>query len=90
MANTKMIEQSEPLAEEERNLLFKEIMSKVQFLTHEDRLRLIRQITEEWSSTQPPVVHRQLVYGEFKGDRETTEEDFKLAEWHPDESEWDG
>jgi hypothetical protein len=30
----------------------------------------------------------QMVYGQFKGDRMSTEEDFKFAEWH-DEAEAD-
>lgn len=65
------------------------VMSQVQQLSPEEQLELIKRVTESLNNGRESGEHRQLVYGEFKGarGRESTEEDFKLAEWHPTE-EW--
>jgi hypothetical protein len=65
------------------------VMSQVQQLSPEEQLELIQRVTEVLTTTGESAQHRQLIYGEFKGarGRESTEEDFKLAEWHP-EPEW--
>lgn len=65
------------------------VMSEVQQLSPAEQLELIKRVTEALNNAMRPGEHRQLVYGEFKGagGRESTEADFKLAEWHPSE-EW--
>lgn len=65
------------------------VMSQIQQLSPDEQLELIKRITEVLNTGRAPREHRQLVYGEFKDarGRESTEEDFKLAEWHPTE-EW--
>jgi hypothetical protein len=60
------------------------VMSQVQQLSPEQQLELIKRVTEALNNTRGPAEHRQMVYGEFKGanGRESTEADFKSAEWH--------
>jgi hypothetical protein len=90
MANAEMIEQSEPQVEEQRKPILEEVLTQVRFLSHEDRLRLIQCVAADLLSNAPTLTPRRIVYGEFnRGGRMSTEEDFKLAEWHPDESEWE-
>jgi hypothetical protein len=75
------------------------ILDEVAALPPEDRLLVVKRIVEgllpmrqehgqgsEHRSEQQPG----LRYGAFSSGRESTEEDFRLAEWHPDEREWDG
>lgn len=62
-------------------------------LPAEDQLRLIQQLAEKLSRSQKLDQPRYLVYGEFRdtpGREFSTEEDFKLAEWHPTEEELNG
>lgn len=42
------------------------------------------------SDLAAPQQHRQIQFGQFAGSRETTEDDFQLAEWHGDAEELDG
>jgi hypothetical protein len=65
------------------------VMNQVQQLSPAEQLELIKRVTEVLNNARGTGEHRQLIYGEFKGarGRESTEEDFKLAEWHPTE-EW--
>ena len=83
------------------------IMTQVQQLSPEDRLKLLNRLKESMnngkeSGEQPslaPGTHGKsvreatgLVYGKYRdtGRAESTEEDFRLAEWHPTEDELDG
>ncbi|MBS1786617.1 MAG: hypothetical protein JST85_02785 [Acidobacteria bacterium] len=62
-------------------------------LPAEDQLRLIQQLAEKLSRSQKQAQPRYLIYGEFRdtpGREFSTEEDFKLAEWHPTEEELNG
>ncbi len=62
-------------------------------LSSQEQLRLIRQLAEKLSRSQRQDQSRYLVYGEFRdtpGREFATEEDFKLAEWHPTEEELNG
>lgn len=62
-------------------------------LPAEEQLRLIQQLAEKLSRSQKQDQPRYLVYGEFRdtpGREFATEEDFKLAEWHPTEEELNG
>ena len=66
------------------------VMEEISMLSSEERLRLINRILESVldSSTKKP--HRPLKYGEFSGPNPSTEEDFKLAEWHIEDQILDG
>lgn len=83
------------------------IMTQVQQLSPEDRLKLLNRLKEsvnngEENAEQPDVAAGApgqsvreatgLVYGKYRdsGRPESTEEDFRLAEWHPTEEELDG
>jgi len=65
------------------------IMNQVQQLSPEERLQLIKCVAASLAEVKPCGERRYLVYGEYRNDagHESTEEDFKLAEWHPTE-EW--
>ena len=66
------------------------IITQVQQLSPDDRLRLIQRVAETLlpdAQIRPP---QRLEYGKYKGERMSTEEDFLLAEWHPTEEELDG
>jgi hypothetical protein len=69
-------------------------VKQVEKLSAQEQLRLIQHLAEELlqreAKSQAP---RYLVYGEYRDtpDREfSTEEDFKLAEWHPTEEQLNG
>ena len=67
------------------------IIQQAQKLSPAERLQLIKHLAE--SLTTPPAREpRYLIYGEFRNSSRpmSTEEDFKLAEWHPTEEELDG
>lgn len=64
-------------------LTLEHIITQAQQLSPEDRLRLIQRLAETLISTIQPKSPRYLIYGEFKGERMSTEEDFLIAEWHP-------
>jgi hypothetical protein len=65
------------------------IMNQVQQLSPEERLQLIKRVAASLVEVRQSGEQRYLVYGEYRSasGRESTEEDFKLAEWHPTE-EW--
>ena len=73
---------------------FQLVMQQALSLSPQEQLQLIKQLAEQLSqreakSQQP----RYLIYGEFRdtpGREFSTEEDFKLAEWHPTEKELNG
>lgn len=67
-----------------------EVIAQAQRLSPDDQLRLIKEIAERLISMTRAKQHRPLVYGEFKGDRMSTDEDFLIAEWHPSEKDLDG
>ena len=59
-------------------------------LPPQEQLRLIQQLAERLAQVPSDTTPRMLVYGEFAntpGREFSTEEDFKLAEWHPTEAE---
>jgi hypothetical protein len=65
------------------------ILNQVQQLSPEERLQLIKRVAASLKEVKQSGEQRYLVYGEYRNasGRESTEEDFKLAEWHPTE-EW--
>jgi hypothetical protein len=68
-----------------------EVALQAQRLSFEDRVRLINLLAESLLSMErPKPAPRQMVRGQFKGERMSTEEDFRIAEWHPSEDELNG
>ncbi len=67
-------------------------MTEVQGLSADEQLQLIKRVAEMLAQSNRDEQPRYLVYGEFKdaAGAETTEEDFKIAEWHPTEKELTG
>ena len=65
------------------------IITQVNQLSPEYRLRLIQRITETLIS---PASQKStpLQYGKYKGDRMSTLEDFTIAEWHPTNNGFNG
>jgi hypothetical protein len=65
------------------------IMNQVQQLSPEERLQLIKRVAANLAEANQSGERRYLVYGEYRNasGHESTEADFKLAEWHPTE-EW--
>ena len=60
------------------------IMNQVQELPPEERLQLIERVAESLAKGNKSADRRYLVYGEYHNasGHESTEGDFKLAEWH--------
>lgn len=65
------------------------IMNQVQQLSAPERLQLIKRVADSLAEGEKAGEERYLVYGEYSNapGRQSTEDDFKLAEWHPTE-EW--
>lgn len=68
------------------------IFAQIKPLPLRDKLRLLQWVAED---LQPAVTEPEstgLVYGKYRntGRPMSTEEDFKLAEWHPTEAELNG
>lgn len=63
------------------------IMNQVQQLSPEERLQLIKRVAESLAKGNQSGDRRYLVYGEYRNasGNESTEDDFKQAEWHPTE-----
>jgi len=66
------------------------IAAEIQDLSPQDRLRLIRTVVDSLIMPGRPAESRRLVYGEFRGGRMSTEDDFKIAEWRPQDQEMNG
>lgn len=68
------------------------IMAQVQRLSPDDQLLLIKRVAEMLMQTKQPEQPRYLIYGEFRdaSGPMSTEEDFRLAEWHPTEKDLNG
>lgn len=66
------------------------IVTQVQQLSPEDRLRLIRRVAETLIPAEKVTPPRLLVYGQFSDEGMSTEEDFLIAEWRPTERDLNG
>jgi hypothetical protein len=68
------------------------ILTQVEELSPEYRLRLVHRIIQTLISPTPPLQPQPLRFGEFGGDEEamSTLEDFAIAEWRPSDEELDG
>ncbi|HME01319.1 MAG TPA: hypothetical protein VKM93_28910 [Terriglobia bacterium] len=66
------------------------IVAEIQDLSPQERLRLIRTVVDTLIVPGRPAESRRLIYGEFRGGRMSTEDDFKIAEWRPQDREMNG
>ena len=68
------------------------IKQKTKKLPPKERIELIKFLAESLSASTPEKEPKYLVYGEFRNypGKMSTEEDFKIAEWHPTEAELNG
>jgi hypothetical protein len=68
------------------------IVYQIRQLPLADQLLLIQRVAEELRFETSPAHRKALVYGKYRRAPEemSTEEDFKLAEWRPSESELNG
>jgi hypothetical protein len=69
--------------------LFEQISAQVALLSIEERLRLIQQLVDGIETTLSSPSGRKLQYGQFRGQNMSSEHDFRMAEWHPNLSEYD-
>jgi hypothetical protein len=67
------------------------IVAEIQDLSPQERLRLIRTVVDTLI-TPPgrPAESRRLIYGEFRGGRMSTEDDFRIVEWRPQDRGMNG
>jgi len=66
------------------------IVAEIRDLSPQDRLRLIRTVVDTLITPGRAGESRRLIYGEFQGGGMSTEDDFKIAEWHPGDREMNG
>ncbi len=66
------------------------IVAEIQDLSPQERLRLIRTVVDTLITPGRTAESRRLTFGEFRGGRMSTEEDFKIAEWRPEDREMNG
>ncbi len=69
--------------------VFESIVTQVNQLSPEYRLRLIQRVTASLLPF-PPQQTRPLQYGKYKDNRMSTLEDFAITEWHPTDEELNG
>lgn len=67
-----------------------QIMTQAEHLPYDERLRLIHRLIDTLKLSRETNRPQYLVYGQFRGPQMSTEEDFRLAEWHPTETELNG
>jgi hypothetical protein len=67
-----------------------QLVQELQALPPEDRIRLIGRLADTLLPLSSAKPHRPLIYGEFNGLRLSCEEDFREAEWPPQEQDLDG
>ena len=68
------------------------IMAQVRPLSFPDKLRLLQWLAEDLQPASTSFETKGLVYGKYRdtGKPLSTEDDFKLAEWHPTEAQLNG
>ena len=71
-------------------LTVEQVTKQVEQLSPGDRLRLIHHVIETMISDQTPVRPQPLMYGRFRSELVSTDEDFIPAEWRPTEQELNG
>ncbi|MBE2235901.1 MAG: hypothetical protein IAE85_20590 [Anaerolinea sp.] len=71
-------------------LTVEQVTKQVEQLSSGDRLRLIQRVIETMIPDHTPMRSQPLMYGRFKSEHMSTDEDFALAEWLPTEQELNG
>jgi hypothetical protein len=66
------------------------IVNQAKQLSPQERVHLIQRLAETMLPVPEPTKHSLWRYGAFSGQNMSTEEDFKIAEWHPTDEELDG
>jgi hypothetical protein len=68
------------------------IKQQSQNLLPNQKVELIKFLTESLTAQKNQSEPKHLVYGEFRNcsGKMSTEEDFQIAEWHPTEAELNG
>lgn len=66
------------------------IVAEIEGLSPQERLRLIRTVVDTLIAPGRPAESHPLVFGQFRGERMSTEDDFKIAEWRPQDRELNG
>lgn len=68
------------------------IKQQTRKLPPNQKIELIKFLAESLAASKPEKEPEYLVYGKYRnsGRKMSTEEDFKLAEWHPTEAELNG
>ncbi len=67
-------------------------MTEVQGLSADEQLQLIKRVADLLAQDKHVAAGRGLVYGKYRdpAGKETTEEDFRLAQWRPTEKDLNG
>lgn len=71
------------------NQTLQRIVTLVDQLSPEYRLRLIQHITETLIPTTKHAASQPLEYGKYHSDSMSTLEDFNIAEWWPTDTDFD-
>ena len=66
------------------------VLADAETLPPADRILLIQRLTESLMRVEKSGKSRQMRFGVYSGGRQSTEEDFKIAEWDPTEAEMNG
>lgn len=66
------------------------VMADAENLPPADRMLLIQRLTESLMRVEKPRESRQMRFGAYSSGRQSTEDDFKIAEWHPTEADLNG
>lgn len=67
-----------------------QIVARAQRLSREDQLRLVKRIVEMLISAEPPLEPQRIRYSQFRGERMSSEEDFRIADWRPNRQDLNG
>lgn len=65
------------------SLTVEQIVTQAKQLSPQERVQLIQRLAETMLPVPQPTKHSLWRYGAFSGPNMSTEEDFKIAEWHP-------
>ena len=68
------------------------ILTQVEQLSTEDQLQLIKRVAEMLTKSNKAEEPHRLIYGKYRDTAGSlsTEEDFRIAEWHPAEKDLNG
>jgi len=66
------------------------IIAEIHGLSPQERLLLIRTVVDTLITPAHPAGSRRLTFGEYRGARMSSEDDFKIAELRPDDREMNG